>query len=157
MKIFFEETEVQLFESWEAGPWAEIMADKGREVWAHEGLCSCGRKTYLFGQCSKCLKNEAQLKHEAVLDDLDRQEAALRPGPAAVAAHGRPAARAASKNSSEQNVDQWSGPYQEARADWEKLSLITTRDVSRHSLPHAGETAGWQKSTREKGPLVPSG
>ena len=31
----------------------------GREMWDHDGVCSCGRKALLFGQCARCLKDEA--------------------------------------------------------------------------------------------------
>ena len=27
-------------------------------MWEHQGKCPCGKKSYLFGQCPKCLKEE---------------------------------------------------------------------------------------------------
>lgn len=38
-----------------AGP----LVGPGRLIWEHGGKCQCGRRTYLFGQCEKCAKEEA--------------------------------------------------------------------------------------------------
>ena len=29
-------------------------------MWEHNGVCSCGERTFLFSQCRKCLEMEAQ-------------------------------------------------------------------------------------------------
>ena len=33
-------------------------------MWEHQGKCPCGRRSYLLGQCSKCLKEERELKDD---------------------------------------------------------------------------------------------
>ena len=35
------------------------MKQSSRLMWDHDGLCSCGKRTYLFSQCFKCLQEEA--------------------------------------------------------------------------------------------------
>ena len=39
--------------------WATLVARRPLAVWDHSGVCACGRKTYSFGQCSKCLRGES--------------------------------------------------------------------------------------------------
>ena len=36
------------------------MQNKNRLIWQHDGKCSCGRRTFLFGRCPRCIKEEAQ-------------------------------------------------------------------------------------------------
>jgi hypothetical protein len=36
-----------------------LALEPARLMWEHSGECACGRRTYLFGQCTKCLKIEA--------------------------------------------------------------------------------------------------
>ena len=31
-------------------------------MWEHQGRCPCGKRSYLFGQCSKCLKEDLEIK-----------------------------------------------------------------------------------------------
>ena len=59
---------------WADVDWDELLARKGLEIWDHEGICGCGRKTYLFGQCARCLKEEAAERHEAVLEEAGSEE-----------------------------------------------------------------------------------
>ena len=40
-------------------------------MWEHSGKCVCGKKSYLFGQCSKCFREEQFLRQELT----DREEA----------------------------------------------------------------------------------
>ena len=44
-------------------------------MWEHDGVCGCGRRTYLFGQCFRCLKEEAdeaeKVRAEAELDVVE--------------------------------------------------------------------------------------
>ena len=41
----------------------------------HPGLCPCGRKTYLFGQCPRCIREEhEQRSNEAVNTDLGQPD-----------------------------------------------------------------------------------
>ena len=48
-------------------------------MWEHGGVCQCGKRTYVFGQCTRCIREEAQdaLKSalEAVSDEaLDARD-----------------------------------------------------------------------------------
>ena len=37
-----------------------LVSQPSRTMWEHDGVCGCGRRTYLFGQCFRCLKEEAE-------------------------------------------------------------------------------------------------
>ena len=50
-----------------------MLAEPGREVWEHDGLCSCGKKTYLFSRCPACIEKEAQ---DEVVEMQERADAA---------------------------------------------------------------------------------
>ena len=47
-------------------------------VFDHGGICPCGRRTYLFGQCVKCIGNEAKETVAEALERLDEAEADAR-------------------------------------------------------------------------------
>ena len=34
------------------------LLSPSRLMWEHNGICPCGRRTYLLSQCFKCLKEE---------------------------------------------------------------------------------------------------
>ena len=36
------------------------LSEPPREMWEHDGLCSCGKRTYLFSRCSTCIAREAE-------------------------------------------------------------------------------------------------
>ncbi|CAK9002134.1 Retrovirus-related Pol polyprotein from transposon 412 [Includes: Protease [Durusdinium trenchii] len=36
------------------------LSEPPREMWEHEGLCSCGKRTYLFSRCPTCIAREAE-------------------------------------------------------------------------------------------------
>jgi len=40
-------------------PWQELLERRPKEVWEHSGKCACGKRTYLFGQCPGCIRDEA--------------------------------------------------------------------------------------------------
>ena len=45
-----------------------LLEQPGRLIWNHNGLCHCGRRTFLFSQCDQCAEREAidrQLEGEA--------------------------------------------------------------------------------------------
>ena len=44
----------------------------------HGGICPCGRRTYLFGQCVKCIGDEAKETVAQALDQLGEAEADAR-------------------------------------------------------------------------------
>ena len=50
-----------------------MLAEPARDVWEHDGLCSCGKKTYLFSRCPACIEKEAQ---DEVVEMQERAEAA---------------------------------------------------------------------------------
>ena len=40
-------------------PLQGLLEQKNRLIWEHGGECGCGRRTYLFGQCMKCLAEDS--------------------------------------------------------------------------------------------------
>jgi hypothetical protein len=56
--------------------WEECLAKKPREMWSHEGHCVCGKKTYLFGQCSGCMREDAEIRDQAIEQAVLDAEAA---------------------------------------------------------------------------------
>ena len=36
-----------------------MLAEPSREMWDHDGLCACGKRTYLFSRCPSCIEQEA--------------------------------------------------------------------------------------------------
>ena len=52
-----------------------LLSEPGREIWEHEGLCVCGRKTYLFSRCPTCIEKEAHETLESVLEEEHEKEA----------------------------------------------------------------------------------
>ena len=42
-------------------------------MWEHQGRCPCGRRSYLFGQCSKCLQEERDAKAAAPAESPHEQ------------------------------------------------------------------------------------
>ena len=53
--------------------WESVLGSPVREVWAHYGKCACGKRTYLFGQCPSCIRQEVG---ERALADQEAREAA---------------------------------------------------------------------------------
>ena len=39
--------------------WPKLMERKAVDVWRHTGQCACGRRTFLFARCPKCIQEEA--------------------------------------------------------------------------------------------------
>ena len=39
--------------------WQMLLGRPPREMWSHTGKCQCGRRTFLFGQCPRCIRDEA--------------------------------------------------------------------------------------------------
>ena len=54
-------------------PWERILSEGLAVMFDHGGICPCGRRTYLFGQCVKCIGDEAK---ETVADSLGRLDEA---------------------------------------------------------------------------------
>eukprot|EP00969_Alexandrium_andersonii_P229392 10131293-Alexandrium_andersonii.AAC.1 len=46
-------------DAWESVDWREVVEARPREVWAHDGVCACGRRTYFFAECARCLRAAA--------------------------------------------------------------------------------------------------
>ena len=57
-KAFFEAAGVEVVSSFSAVPLGALLEEPPLLMWEHQGRCQCGRRSYLFGQCSKCLKEE---------------------------------------------------------------------------------------------------
>jgi len=57
-KQLMSEIGVQVVPSIGDIPFQSLLQEPPTFMWAHNGKCPCGRKSYLFSQCSKCLKNE---------------------------------------------------------------------------------------------------
>ena len=55
----------------------EYLGNPAPLMWDHGGKCACGRRTFLFGQCDKCARDEAQDRHQEELQRaLESQEEA---------------------------------------------------------------------------------
>ena len=57
-KAFFEAAHIEVVTSFSAVPLGALVEIPPTLMWEHQGRCQCGRRSYLFGQCSKCLKEE---------------------------------------------------------------------------------------------------
>ena len=53
-----------------------MLDEPSREVWDHDGVCSCGKETYLFSRCPSCIQAEAL---ETTAEIVCRQDAAADP------------------------------------------------------------------------------
>ena len=53
-----------------------MLDESSREVWDHDGVCACGRKTYLFSRCPNCIEAEAL---ETAAEIVSRQDEAADP------------------------------------------------------------------------------
>ena len=51
---------------------ASLAREPGREIWEHDGKCSCGKRAYVFGRCVSCIEKEAA---EDVLQEAVSREA----------------------------------------------------------------------------------
>ena len=55
-------------------PFGALLEIPATIMWEHQGICPCGRKTYLFGQCPRCLKEEHEQRTLATVnEDLDQK------------------------------------------------------------------------------------
>ena len=59
IKSFLDRWGVAVVRSLEDVPLAGSFNRPAREMFAHEGTCPCGKRTYLFGRCPSCIKKEA--------------------------------------------------------------------------------------------------
>ena len=66
-KKLVDDLQVEWLEGLDSPALPVLMESKGRLMWDHDGVCVCGRRTYLFGQCLRCLENER--------DDEERERA----------------------------------------------------------------------------------
>jgi hypothetical protein len=58
VKEFGSSSNRTLVGSIDAVPFEGLLDRQNRLLWEHNGECGCGRRTYLFGQCMKCLEDE---------------------------------------------------------------------------------------------------
>jgi hypothetical protein len=40
-------------------PWYRMVGGRRREYWRHGGHCACGKRTYIYGECTSCLRKES--------------------------------------------------------------------------------------------------
>ena len=73
-KQFFSSLDIPLVENVGELPLAVAAEEAGRTVWEHDGQCQCGRRTFLFGQCLKCLRDELADKGEEIIEKADVPE-----------------------------------------------------------------------------------
>ena len=57
-KALLEAANIETVLSFSAIPLAALVEEPPTVMWEHQGRCQCARRSYLFGQCSKCLKEE---------------------------------------------------------------------------------------------------
>ena len=57
-------------------PLAMAVEEPGRMSWEHDGQCQCGSRTYLFGQCFKCLKAEIAERNQDIVERAVEQDQA---------------------------------------------------------------------------------
>ena len=69
IKSFLDRWGVAVVRSLEDVPLAGSLDRSAREMFAHEGTCPCGKRTYLFGRCPSCIKKEADEELEQVLEE----------------------------------------------------------------------------------------
>ena len=60
-KEFFEAVEAEVVENFRALPLMVLAETPGTLMWDHAGKCQCGRKTYLYGTCEKCMREDRKL------------------------------------------------------------------------------------------------
>ena len=53
-----------------------MLNKPSREVWDLDGVCACGKKTYLFSRCPNCIQAEAL---ETAAEIVSRQDEAADP------------------------------------------------------------------------------
>jgi hypothetical protein len=70
LKLF----KMPVHESFAGVPWEALVKAPPREYWEHNGVCQCGKRTYLFGQCPNCLQQESLDRAEEVLKGLESKE-----------------------------------------------------------------------------------
>ena len=58
IREFLGSAGIVLVESWESILWKGWLEKPSKEIWEHGGLCACGRRTRLFGQCMECIAQE---------------------------------------------------------------------------------------------------
>ena len=58
-KEFLAAAKVEVVPECGATPFGALAAEPATLMWEHDGKCLCGRRSYIFGQCSKCIKEES--------------------------------------------------------------------------------------------------
>ena len=52
-----------------------MLGEPSREMWDHDGLCACGKRTYLFSRCPSCIEQEAL---DTAVEIAEREDAEVR-------------------------------------------------------------------------------
>ena len=71
-RTFLERMKVPELTEWSALPLRQSLKAKVPEVWPHEGVCACGRRTFLFARCPRCIREEAADRHQEQLENVSR-------------------------------------------------------------------------------------
>ena len=53
----------------------DASEEPSREMWDHDGLCACGKRTYLFSRCPSCIEQEAL---DTAVEIAEREDAEVR-------------------------------------------------------------------------------
>ena len=59
-----DEALIEVVDSLKHVPLGQLIAEPPTIMWEHQGKCPCGRRSFLFSLCSKCLQAEAEEKKE---------------------------------------------------------------------------------------------
>ena len=58
LKSAREDLKISVAEAMGTTAWGPWLERETKEAWEHSGVCACGRRTALFGQCMKCIAED---------------------------------------------------------------------------------------------------
>ena len=73
-KALLEAAKVEVVENIGAIPSINLLQVPPLLMWEHEGRCPCGKRTFLFSQCPKCLREDTLLAEEAAEGEITVKE-----------------------------------------------------------------------------------
>ena len=59
---FYKDAGVEIATDMGAVPLLGLMNESPTLMWEHSGTCQCGKRSYMFGQCTLCMREEADEK-----------------------------------------------------------------------------------------------
>ena len=63
-KEFLKLAKIEVAEEFGSIPFSGLLDEPPVLMWEHGGRCPCGKRSYLFGQCPKCLREDLEMKGE---------------------------------------------------------------------------------------------